>query len=103
MDARIIGAGSTLPGDTKWQAYSGTTSGIFVDVDTSSAGFTRTPVYVASIAGISDHWATTGGSAIYCPTAKGFRVYVRFAMGQPLTPRFANQKHWQINWVGVES
>jgi hypothetical protein len=42
-------SGRTTPGATNWQAERSTT--IYVDVDTSAAGFTTTPVYVTSIGG----------------------------------------------------
>lgn len=58
-------------------------------------------MYVASIAGTSHHWATTGGSAIYAPTRAGFRVYIRYADGSPLTPAEANSHQWHVTWVGV--
>ena len=98
-------------GQTSWQPYSvnNTRYGIFVDVDTSAAGFTKTPVYVTSIAGSGYHWATTGGSAVYQPTATGFRVYVRWSavvstvpIPDPPTPEFANAQRWHVNWIGAE-
>ncbi|NET56674.1 MAG: hypothetical protein F6K47_11075 [Symploca sp. SIO2E6] len=64
MSSIKIGSGETPAGSTAWQAYNGT-EGVFVDVNTSGAGFTTTPNYVASIAGKTGHWETTGGSAIY--------------------------------------
>jgi hypothetical protein len=99
-----IGSGRTTPGSTAWQKYpppSGTT-GIFVDVDTSAAGFSGTPLYYTSIGGNSSHWATTGATSIYQPTATGFRVYVRWADGASLTPAQANGYQWHINWLGMQ-
>ena len=96
-----VAGGSTTPGATNWQPYNGTIAGVFVDVNTSGAGFTATPNYITSIAGNSNHWETTGASAVYFPTARGFRVYVRFYDGRPLTPAFANQNQWRINWMGI--
>jgi hypothetical protein len=98
--ASRIAKGSTPVGNTAWQQYPNG-GGVFVDVDTSSAGFTSTPVYITSIGGSGYHWAVTGASAIYYPTARGFRVYIRFPDGSALTPEFANQYNWHINWVGV--
>ena len=94
-----IAAGSTLPGGTAWQVYD--VSGIYVDVDTSAAGFSRVPVYVTSLGGQAHHWETTGGSSVYHPTPTGFRVYVRFASGAHLTPGYANNNGWVVQWVGV--
>jgi len=96
MATSIIASGRTEPGATNWQVYSPT--GIFVDVDTSSAGFRIGAIYVTSLGGNSSHWATTGGTSIYTPTATGFRVYVRWVDGGPLTPAQANQLGWHINW-----
>jgi len=96
-----IGAGFTPAGNTNWQQYTGG-RGVYVDVDTSAAGFKTTPSYVASIGGASHHWSTTGGSAIYAATATGFRIYVRWADGNLLTPAEANGHQWHINWIGIE-
>jgi len=96
------GFGRTTPGSTAWQPYDGGTTGIFVDVDTSSAGFSAAPLYFTSIGGDSSHWATTGATSIYLPTATGFRVYVRWADGRPITPAEANGYQWHINWSGIQ-
>jgi hypothetical protein len=104
-----MGAGSTPTGQTSWQDYSvnGTRYGIYVDVDTSAAGFSSTPIYVSVIGGDGWQWQTTGGSAIYTPTATGFRVYVRWSSNDagpnppnPPDPQFANDNGWYINWIG---
>lgn len=97
-----IGSGSTPVGSTNWQQYTGG-RGVYVDVDTSAAGFKTTPSYVTSIGGVTHHWATTGGSSVYSATATKFRIYVRWIDGAPLSPTTANQYKWHINWVGVES
>jgi hypothetical protein len=85
---------------TAWQVYSPT--GIYLDVNTSVGGFTGTPVYITSIGGNAAHWATTGATSIYFPTATGFRVYVRWVDGSALTPAQANSFGWHINWVGIQ-
>ena len=107
-----IGSGSTAPGSTHFQQYDPTHAsqgrGVFVDVDTSSAGFTKTPNYVISVCGHSSHWALSGTSAIYDPSPTGFRVYLRWSYnpnGQeapPLTPADANAYGWYITWIGIE-
>lgn len=94
-----IAAGSTVPEATPWQVYDAT--GIYVDVDTSAARFGHVPVYVTSLGGHAHHWETTGGGAVYQPTATGFRVYVRFASGAQLTPAYANSNAWVISWIGM--
>ena len=94
----LIARGSTPPGNTVWQQYN---EGIFVDVDTSLAGFTTTPIYITSLGGTGNHWSITGATSIYIPTPIGFRVYLRESTGGSLTPTFANQKEWHINWIAV--
>jgi hypothetical protein len=64
-------------------------------VNTASCGFTSTPLYFTSIGGESGHWASTGATSIYTPTATGFRVYVRYP---GITPAVANQYGWHLNW-----
>ncbi len=102
MSANIfykLGAGQTTPGKTDWKQYS-TPNGIFVDVDTTEAKFTGTPIYTTSLAGNNHHWSTTGGSCIYNPTEKGFRIFIK--ADHALTPDFANARQWHINWIGVQ-
>jgi hypothetical protein len=99
MPKMVIGSGTTSPDD--WQTYTGGGGpGIFADVDTSDAHFPDTPVYVCSLHGNSEHWATTGGGSIYAPTATGFRVYVRRHDGGPLTISDAQSLGWHIAWIG---
>jgi len=107
VESALIARGSTPVGNTPWQQYSSSPGdpfggeGVFVDVDTSSAGFTTTPIYITSLGGNSHHWATTGATSIYYPTPTGFRVFVRFPNGGSLTPAVANQFGWHINWIAV--
>ena len=96
----LIARGSTPVGNTAWQQYFDG-EGVFVDVDTSSAGFKTTPIYITSIGGETSHWGTTGATSIYFPTPTGFRVYVRWSTGGALTPATANQFGWHINWIAV--
>ena len=102
----LMARGSTPVGNTAWRQYFSATDvfggeGVFVDVDTSSAGFTNTPIYITSLGGTTHHWATTGATSIYHPTPTGFRVYIRFPNGGSLTPAVANQMGWHINWIAV--
>ncbi len=92
-------SGSTTPGATNWVKY--TNSGIYLDVDTSSAGFTTTPKYFTSIGGTSSQWSTTGATSIYNATKNGFRVYVRWANGAAITAAQANAWNWHIDWLAV--
>lgn len=108
-----IYAGSTTPGATNWQPYSNDAAppnleaGIYVDVDTREAGFTSTPKYVVSLGGINYHWRVTGASSVYNATSNSFRVYIRFSetdivsLYPSLTPGFANDRQFHINWIAV--
>ena len=100
MSTHRIATGRTAPGSTPWKVYS--PNGIYVDVDTSHGRFAGIPIYTTSLGGVSQHWTTTGATSIYLPTATGFRVYVRWADGAPLTPATANANHWHICWIGME-
>ena len=107
-----IGSGSTKPGNTAWQPYDPTSAipgrGIFVDVDTSHARFTKTPNYVISVCGNNRHWELTGTSQVYDPSPTKFRVFVRLSYNKtgaetpPLTPAQANTYGWHVTWIGVE-
>jgi hypothetical protein len=94
------GAGKTVAGSTAWQVYSA--NGIFVDVNTTAAQFATTPIYVTALHGLSMHWATTGATSVYLPTATGFRIYVKWSDSSALTPQTANTNQWHIQWIGVE-
>ncbi|MBD2731981.1 hypothetical protein H6G96_38415 [Nostoc sp. FACHB-892] len=108
-----IFAGSTTPGATNWKSYSnnaappGIEAGIYVDVDTSEAGFTSTPKYVISLGGLGYHWRVTGASSVYRTTPTNFSVYIRFSetdvttLYPTLTPEFANTQQFHINWIAV--
>ncbi|MGH3672742.1 MAG: hypothetical protein ACRDSH_19280, partial [Pseudonocardiaceae bacterium] len=96
--ARVAG-GTTRAGEG-WQIHSPT--GIYLDVDTSEGMFRTTPVYVTSLGGSSSHWATAGGNSVSNPTSNGFRVYLRWSDGTPLTPAEANAGQWRVNWIGIE-
>jgi hypothetical protein len=100
MSTCRIACGNTPPGATAWVVY--TANGIYVDVNTSSGKFTSTPVYTTSIGGTSSHWATTGATSVYLPTATGFRIYVKWSDSSPLTPAQANSWQWHIKWIGME-
>ena len=105
-----IGTGRTQPGKTKWLPYPDhrtgkpTTRGVYADVDTTSAGFAKTPNYVASLGGKTNHWELSGTSAIYKATKAGFRIYLRWSNGTekpPLTPKLANAYKWHVLWIGI--
>jgi tetratricopeptide (TPR) repeat protein len=79
------------PGEADW---------IQVDVDTRSARFPATPVYVTSLYGRGGHWDTMPLTSIYEASATGFRVYVRHPDGRPLSPQTARDSGWYIGWIG---
>jgi secreted trypsin-like serine protease len=88
-------SGSTPAGATAWQQYS--SQGLFLDVDTSTCGYSVAPKYFTSFGGNAFHWWTTGATSIYLPTATGFRVYV-FDNHGAVTPADANERGWHLNW-----
>ena len=49
-----IMAGKTDPQKTRWVQYN--VGGIYVDIDTSSAGFSSTPYYFTSLGGHTNNW-----------------------------------------------
>ncbi len=98
-----IASGKTTPGATNWHPIDG---GIEVNIDTSAAGFTQTPIYVTSIAGDKYHWGTTGASSVYKATPTGFTIAIRWDKGfwdaNPLDLQEANSYKWHINWIAME-
>lgn len=99
-----IGFGSTPTADTNWVDYifDGQLVGIYVDVDTSSAGFTRTPIYITSLGGDAHHWGVTGASSIYEATPTSFRIYLE-SPDLTINSQYAKDYHWYIQWIGIES
>jgi subtilisin family serine protease len=89
--------GRTTPGSTNWQVY--TANDVFVDVNTAACGFSSRPEYFTSLGGNSEHWRAQGATAIYFPSATGFRIYLHRPTG--LTPTQANNLQWHINWLAV--
>ncbi|MEQ1734255.1 MAG: hypothetical protein ABL940_11305, partial [Bacteroidia bacterium] len=103
-DAQRIATGSTAPG-AGWVQYTATPGlpsyrGIYIDVNTASAGFTSIPFYFSSMVGNTNHWTVTGVTSIYSPTATGFRIYLQ-STTEDITPAIANTYGWYINWMGV--
>jgi len=94
--------GSTEPGKTQWVEYG--ENGMYVDIDTYSAGFSQEPLYFTSLGGEGWHWVTRGATSIY-PSQNGkswnesFRIYIRFP--ETITPVKANECKWHIQWLAV--
>ena len=103
MIARGNTAGANAP---VWQQYPGG-SGVFIDVDTSYAGFPpdSVPTYTTALLGTTGHWDTAGATSLYelptTPWSRGFRVYVKRPDGRPLSPQEARDSGWFICWVGI--
>lgn len=96
--------GRTKPGDTHWKKYNGKSNrALTLTVDTSAAEFTSVPAYVISLGGGNGHWDLLGASCVYNASSTSFEVNLRRADGGHLTPEYANQHHWHVNWIGVES
>jgi hypothetical protein len=100
--APIVAAGSSPKDGSGWQTYPGGGPGaLFIDVNTSAAGFSRTPVYVTSLGGRTRHWELVGVSAVYQPTATGFRVHLRHLKDVPITRLDALDNSWHVNWHAI--
>ena len=99
-----ISQGVTSSND--WVNYSN--NGIYVDVDISACGFTKTPHYIATLEGNSRHWGVNGASSIYSPTPNGFRIYIRgnddnYGQLNPLRIDTAQQYNWHIKWSAIQA
>lgn len=95
-EALRIAVGRLDPQTTRWVQYAA--GGIYVDVDTSSAGFSSTPLYFTSLGGHTNNWLAQGATSIYSPTPHGFRVHVSYP---ELTVAKAKEWGWHINWIAV--
>jgi hypothetical protein len=91
-----IALGRTSPSKTDWIRYSA--DGIYATIDTSSAGFTTTPIYFTSLGGDGSHWTTKGSTSIYDPGKIGFSIYI---WQDNLTVDFARKYKWHVNWIGI--
>ena len=97
--APLVAAGSSPTDGSGWQTY-GTTA-LTIKVNTSAAGFSRTPVYLAAIGGRTRHWELIGGTAVYNPTATGFEVFVKHYKDVPITRLNALDYGWHIKWHAI--
>jgi len=88
-----MATGRTLA--SEWQQHQ-INAGVFIDVDTSTVHFTRTPTYITALHGFGAHWRITGGSSVYNVIPTGFRIYIRFVCGGPLTRTLAQGYGWHI-------
>lgn len=89
--------GATPAGATSWDQYEPKT--LRVRIETSAAGFSNTPIYFTSLGGAGNHFVATGATNIYDATATGFTVYIN--MPYDVTPQFANDNRWNVQWVAI--
>lgn len=95
-EALRIVVGQLDPKTTRWRQY--TEGGISVDIDTSSAGFSSTPLYFTSLGGHTNNWLAQGVTSIYQPTERGFRVHISYP---ELTVAKAKEWGWYVSWIAV--
>ena len=83
-----------------WHSYY--SSGSFLTVDTSSCKFVDTPKYFTSMLGNGYIERLNGGSSIYSPTSRKFRIYLSEDITH-VTPSayVANAYRMRIRWCGV--
>ncbi|CAF1259990.1 unnamed protein product [Rotaria sp. Silwood1] len=86
---------------TLWQLFS--TTGIYMNIDTTICGFSSTPLYFTSMAGNTIHWELASYTAIYSPTNISFTIYVRSLSGLNNTDMLSYSQAylWNVNWFGV--
>jgi hypothetical protein len=89
-------SGHTTLGHTGWTGH--TTKSIYADINTLSAHFSDTPIYVTSLLGSNGQIPVVGSHSIYRARKEEFRVYLRFGIG--VAPQTAEERHWAINWIG---
>ena len=101
---RIV-AGSTDWGQG-WKQYAQDgQKTVYLEVDTSAAGFSSTPVYVISLTGSYNMYLANGGAnGVYSATPNGFSVFIRRFDDYDLpVETVINEWLWGINWIGIES
>ncbi|MFJ6385116.1 hypothetical protein ACIQI7_34570 [Kitasatospora sp. NPDC092039] len=96
QDADGLACGRTAP--DAWRQEKEETRVLLVDVDTRHAGFTATPVVVASVLG--DHLtADLSTVAVIDPSRDGFTAGIRLSNQSDLTPATAKARGLRINWI----
>ncbi|MBD0672711.1 lectin-like domain-containing protein [Streptomyces sp. CBMA156] len=94
--AEGVACGQT--GADAWRQETAETRIVLVDVDTSHAGFTTTPVIVASVVG-DQLTADLSTVAVVDPGVKGFTAAVRLSNQGNLSPGTAKSRGLRINWI----
>ena len=117
----FIAAGSTPEGETSWYLIAGG-AGVETVVDTSAAGFGRTPVYLAHLVGtriqLSLNRILDGFGTIESPSSTGFAFRVMMPRNLSLPPYTMNPTaafntalpqvlrdtlRWSVTWTGIEA
>ena len=93
-------SGIAPPGKLSWKAYNGNPKDAFVTIDTGAAGFTKPPLYFASIEG-SGAWSAQGVNAIYARKAQSFDVYVKWSPSSGSNIVSYASDRWSIHWLAV--
>jgi len=83
------------------------TSGLMIDVDTSSCSFGQTqmdadyvPNYVASVTGDMAHWQLVGMNSIHRADANSFRLYLWHpTLRGTYLEYYAQRYNWDVNWA----
>jgi hypothetical protein len=112
-----VSSGSTEPGRTGWRywehhAQSGlgpavTRLGLEVTVDTSAAGFSKTPRYLPFLLGdFGSSLFPSAFSFITAANSVGFTYRIiradHLPFGTTISPDEAESRRWTISWVGIE-
>ncbi|MDB4881872.1 MAG: hypothetical protein JWL95_638 [Gemmatimonadetes bacterium] len=124
----FVAAGRSVPATTIWTFFSSgaVIAGIQTFVDTSSAGFQRTPAYTAQVVGTRVLKADTGAGngqlvdgfgSVVSPTASGFVYRLLMPRNLKTGPYLLNPDaifakktldtlrtalEWSVSWMGIE-
>jgi hypothetical protein len=120
----FVAAGGTVPADTAWAFFpaAGAPAGVQTRVDTSGAGFRRTPSYVASVVGrrelAPNGPLVDGFPTVAQPSPAGFTLQLAMPRdlvvgaralnpGSAFTPSLLatlrSTLQWSVSWIGVEA
>lgn len=92
-----VASGQTARSTTNW--IRSTANTIYVDVDTTGAGFAVVPQYYFNLVGDAGHHTVMGTGCVCNPTKDGFRVYLHRESGVTVTEARTNK--WYIQWTAV--
>ncbi len=119
-----VAAGSTPEGATEWSFYpaGGAPAGVQAVVDTSGAGFSRTPMYLAQVVGtrllLPQNQMFDGPSSVAAPGPTSFTLQVAMPRNLALPPYTLNPAaaftsalpgtlrsplNWSVAWLGIET